>query len=332
MHDTPADIEVIKRAVQLACRAPSLHNSQPWRWEVDGARVHLFLDRNRVLRSTDRAAREAVISCGVVLDHFRVAMAAAGWMANVDRFPSTEDPDHLASIDFTAQDAVTDADHQRAQAILLRRTDRLPFSPPAEWASVEVLLRNAIHADAVRMDVLSDDVRPELRDASTLTASLRLNDPSYQTELDWWTAPYVSSEGVPYSSLVSADEGKRVDLGRTFPAPRHQERRLEIPVDYSKIVVLSTCGDSPTDALSCGEVLSAVLLECTLGGLATCTLTHITELRASRHIITLLIGGQDITPQVLIRVGMAPSTPDASPATPRRPLDEVLVIHRRTCT
>ncbi len=35
--------------------------------------------------------------------------------------------------------------------------------------------------------------------------------------------------------------------------------------DRSKIVVLSTCDDSPLDVLRCGEALSAVLLECTDG-------------------------------------------------------------------
>ena len=35
MHGTLVDVEVIKDAVRLA-RAPSLHNSQPWRFEVDG--------------------------------------------------------------------------------------------------------------------------------------------------------------------------------------------------------------------------------------------------------------------------------------------------------
>jgi hypothetical protein len=325
--DTLVDAEVIKRAVQLACRAPSLHNSQPWRWEVDGSRVHLFLDRNRVLYSTDRAGREAVISCGAVLDHFRVAMAAAGWMANIARFPRSDDPDHLAGIDFTPHDLVTDADRQRAKAILLRRTDRLPFHPPAEWASFQARLHNAVHTDAVRLDVLSDDVRPELKEASKLTESLRLYDSYYHTELDWWTAPYEASEGIPYSSLVSADEGERVDVGRTFPAPRHRERRQHIPNDYSKIMVLSTYGDSREDALRSGEVLSSVLLECTVGGLATCTLTHITELHASRNLIALLIG-KDTAPQVLIRVGVAPKTQATPPATPRRPLDEVLTVRQ----
>jgi nitroreductase len=327
MPDTLVELEVIKRAVRLACRAPSLHNSQPWRWAVDGNAVHLYLDRNRILHATDRAGREAIISCGAVLDHFRVAMAAAGWTANIDRFPGTNEPDHLASIDFAPTDSVTDADRQRAQAIPLRRTDRLPFAPPTEWASFEPQLHNAVHSDAVRLDVLSDDARGDLKEASMLTESLRLYDSSYHTELGWWTAPYEASEGIPYGSLVSEDERERVDVGRTFPAPRHQERRPDVPTDYSKIVVLSTYGDSHEDALRCGEVLSSVLLECTVAGLATCTLTHITELAASRHIIALLIE-QDSTPQVVVRVGVAPSTADMPPATPRRPLEDVLRVRR----
>src|SRR6202051_2727145 len=101
MPKTMVNTEVIKSALQLACRAPSLHNSQPWRWVADHAAVHLFLDRNSILYSADRLGREALISCGAVLDHFRVAMAAADWTANVDRFPNPNNLDHLASIDFS---------------------------------------------------------------------------------------------------------------------------------------------------------------------------------------------------------------------------------------
>ena len=38
------DSKVIRDAVKLACRAPSLHNSQPWRWVADGVDTHLFAD------------------------------------------------------------------------------------------------------------------------------------------------------------------------------------------------------------------------------------------------------------------------------------------------
>ena len=322
MHGTLVDVEVIKDAVRLACRAPSLHNSQPWRFEVDGEVSHLFLDTSRIMPSTDRSAREAIISCGALLDHLRVAMAAAGWKAHVDRFPTPNNPDHLASVDFTPMKSVTEAHRRRADAILIRRTDRLPFAAPTEWESFEPLLRRAFDTDVVRLDVMSDELREELAEMSKLTDSLRLYDSAYHTELNWWTAPFEFSDGIPYSSLVSADEIERVDFGRTFPLPQHRERRAEVPDDHSKILALSTYGDSRKDALICGEVLSAVLLECTMAGLGTCTVTHITELRTTREHVAAVIG-QGTVPQVLMRVGIAPTTNDA-PMTPRRPLDDVL--------
>lgn len=83
MREVVVDTDVIKDAVELACRAPSLYNSQPWRWVVEGAEVKLFAEPDRAPTRTDTTGREAVISCGAVLDHFRVAMAVAGWMSNV---------------------------------------------------------------------------------------------------------------------------------------------------------------------------------------------------------------------------------------------------------
>ncbi len=87
---------------------------------------------------------------------------------------------------------------RRADAILLRRTDRLPFAAPTEWESFEPLLRLAFDTDAVRLDVMSDDVWEELAEMSKLTDSLRLYDSAYNSELYWRTAPFEFSEGIPY--------------------------------------------------------------------------------------------------------------------------------------
>ena len=326
MHDTIPDTEVIRDAVRLACRAPSLHNSQPWRWVAEDDTVQLFLDKDRVLYSTDHSGREALIGCGAVLDHFRVAMAGAGWTANVDRYPNPSNTLHLASIDFSPMKFVTEGHRLRADAILLRRTDRLPFAEPPDWKSVESQLRRTVTADAVRLDVIADEVRPELAEASQLTESLRLYDSSYHGELSWWTGHYETREGIPQSSLVSAAEGDRVDVGRNFPVTDDSDRRFEFGHDHSKILVLSTHDNERASVLQCGEMLSAVLLDATMAGLATCTLTHITELRASRDIVASLIE-QTTTPQILIRVGLAPSRGDLPPATPRRPLHEVFDVH-----
>jgi len=328
MPATMVNTEVIRDAVRLACRAPSLHNSQPWRWVLEGDTVHLFADPDRVVRAADSSGREALMSCGAVLDHFRVAMAAASYVAHIDRFPNPNDRLHVASIDFAPLGFVTDGHRQRANAILLRRTDRLPFAAPPDWHSFESDLRNTVDSDRVRIDIVPDELRSGLAEASQLTESLRLYDSSYHAELEWWTAAFEVSEGIPHSSLISAAESDRVDVGRTFPVTHHRERRSEVDQDRAKVAVLSTYDDTPHSVLRCGELLSAVLLDATMVGLATCTLTHITEVPASRKIVAELIGhsSQDITPQVLIRIGRSPSIEDVPPPTPRRPVEDVLEV------
>jgi nitroreductase len=322
------DTKVITTAVELACRAPSLHNSQPWQWVAGSTSVDLFVDPLRTVTSTDRSGREAIIGCGAALDHFRVAMAAVGWDSNVEQFPNPNNLDHLASIDFASVDYVAQARRDRADAMLRRRTNRLPFRAPKHWSSFEPVLRSAFENDFVTLDVLADDVRPRLAEASRLTEALRRYDDHYHEELLWWTAPLREFEGIPQSALVSESDDRRVDVNRRFPIDPLDERSSAGTYDQAKILVLSTPRDTRVDALNCGEVLSAILLECTMAGLATCPVTHITELEASRDIIRDLTSGLAAVPQVLIRVGIEPEGELAPGPTPRRPLSEVLEIRR----
>ena len=328
MTQTMVATEVIQKAVESACRAPSLHNSQPWRWVAGGDVVDLFADPQRMVTSTDSSGREAIISCGAVLDHFRAAMVAVGWDTDVDEFPNPNKLDHLASIEFAPAEYVTAAQRDRAAAISRRRTDRRPFRAPKDWASLEPVLRSAFDGNLATLDVLSDDARPRLVEASRLTEVLRRYDDDYHHELHWWTAVSRNSEGIPKSALPDEVRGGRgVDVNRRFPASGHTHSSSR-PHDQAKIVVLSTPGDTRADALNCGQALSAVLLECTMVGLATCTVTHITELQASREIIRQLIPGAAVVPQVLIRVGTAPAGEGPLEPTPRRSLRDVLELRR----
>lgn len=218
---------------------------------------------------------------------------------------------------------MTETQCKRAEAILERRSDRLPLRRPTFWTWLVPTLRKTVGEQAM-FDVLSDEVRAHLASASHLTKVLRGHDASYQDELHWWTSPFMLSQGITPESLPSKDEAWRLDVQRDFPAG-HGERRQDLGVDWSHILVLSTAGDTPSEAFACGEALSRVLLECTMTGLATCPLTHLIELEESRDIVRGLINRQGM-PQVLIRVGIAPPMENLPAATPRRPLDDVLDI------
>ncbi|CAJ1585054.1 NAD(P)H nitroreductase [[Mycobacterium] wendilense] len=327
MSRTIVDTEVIKQAVAVASRAPSLHNSQPWTWVADGGELQLFADRSRVLRAADSAGREALVSCGAMLDHLRIAMAAAGWQSFVDRFPNPNDLSHLASVHFQRAGYVTDAMRARATAMLRRRTDRLPYRPPTDWDILRPVLRELVDSDVVHLHVIDEAGRRELARASRRTEALRRQDLEYQSELDWWTAPFELDEGIPRSALNSVPEADRVDVNRAFPIDGHHERRVATGPDQAAILVLSTPEDSREDALLAGEALSTVLLECTAVGLATCTVTHLTETEDGRAAITAALGTSRY-PQALIRVGRAPALEQSPAPTPRRPVSDVLKFRR----
>jgi hypothetical protein len=82
---------------------------------ADGGVLELFADPSRIGRSTDSTGREVLISCGAVLDHFCVALAAAGWEALIDRFPNPNNHDHLATLEFRRMEFVTDAHRARGR-------------------------------------------------------------------------------------------------------------------------------------------------------------------------------------------------------------------------
>ncbi len=317
--------DVLATVVELACRAPSLHNSQPWHLSAHDGEIRLFVEPHRAPHATDPSGRELMISCGALLDHLRVAAAAAGWTTGVDRFPNPNDLDHLATIRFHPSQLITQAERARADAIRARRSDRLPFARPTSWTHIEPLLRNAVDPEKATLYVLPGSAREQLAEASRLTEAVRRYDNSYQAELHWWTAPYEDDEGVPYTALPAPSERDRVELARNFPIGMEPGRRPEVKSDHAVVAVLSADGDDRREAFGCGEALSAVLLEATMAGLATCPLSHITEVTASRDIIRDLTGGTD-DPQILIRIGQMPAAADQPQATPRRPLAEVLTL------
>ena len=86
----------------LACRAPSVHNTQPWRWRVHGDRLDLFADYRRQLVYADPARRDLLVSCGAALHHLQVVCAGLGWAARVHRLPDPSDERHVAGVEHVA--------------------------------------------------------------------------------------------------------------------------------------------------------------------------------------------------------------------------------------
>ncbi|MFD0598854.1 hypothetical protein ACFQZ4_46565 [Catellatospora coxensis] len=75
-------------AAAAAAQAPSIHNTQPWRWRIGSRTADLYLEPSRLLPATDPDRRLATLSCGTALHHVQVALAAAGPQPKCNSFPS----------------------------------------------------------------------------------------------------------------------------------------------------------------------------------------------------------------------------------------------------
>lgn len=324
MNVTPVSVpdhRTMLAAMRLASRAPSVHNTQPWHWVFDGEKLHLYTDTDRLLTAADPLGRQLVISCGAMLHHVRTAFGAHGWHTDTVRVPNLLEPGHLAEISFRPWPNPPAGLVARAAVIDERRTDRLPLNPPQNWEAVLPRLRMLVSPHYLELDALDDSVRPRLAAASEQAGALRRHDMMYQAEIGWWTGHSGMPEGVPADALISDAEAVRVDVARTFPKAPHAMRR-EGTEDRAALVVLSSPANSPTEWLRTGEALSAVLLECASVGLATCALTHITELPTGRSLLAGLLPRPGI-PQIVIRIGTAPDDAELHAPTPRRPLTDI---------
>ncbi len=313
--------DTVRTALALATRAPSVHNVQPWAWRVGTESLHLYLDPTRRLEHTDPDGRDVMISCGAVLNHCVVALAALGWQSRVHRFPNPADPLHLASIE--VQPLVpSDLDVSLAGAIPRRRTDRRNFSAwPVSHHDISL-----IGARAARMGVAMRRVEPtpELRAALAQAVWQHATDREYLDELTVWSGRYASTAGVPARSVPASDPNSPVPARLFAGTALTQPPNAPSADDHGVLLALGTTEDDDLARLRAGEATSLAALTATALGLASCPVSEPLEVPETRATVRSDAFADEEFPQMLLRVGWAPVNADPLPATPRRPLDEVV--------
>jgi nitroreductase len=316
------DRRTVRSAITLAAAAPSIHNSQPWRWAIGPRSVHLYADLRRWLPATDHHGRDMIVSCGAALHHLRVALAASGLASSVQRMPNPNEPEHLAALELHPRRA-DDADLDQAAAILRRRTDRRRFT---DWevpaAFVDELTVRATEQGALLRPVTAAGSKARLIDAIRAASDVQEANAAYLTEKLEWSGRYADVDGIPAANLLRDPGANGNGAARLFSAGLIDQPPNGKP-DGAALMVLATASDDPLAQLRAGEALSAVLLHATRLGLATCPLSQPLEVESSRQAVQNGVLGGSAVPQLVLRVGWAPAGAPLRP-TPRRPIDETI--------
>ncbi|MFE6523267.1 Acg family FMN-binding oxidoreductase [Streptomyces sp. NPDC057794] len=314
MHHRDIDAAVLEQLLTAAVAAPSIHNTQPWRFGVDPATrsVEVRADRERALPLADPHRRALHLSVGAAVFNLRVAVAHLGWEPAVRLLPDPHATDLLATVQVTAPCGEPPDYRRLYPAIERRHTSRMPFTGRPVPEPVLTEMAAAARAEGARLHVPD---YTETRRLLRLTASAEARSTagaarSAETRV-WVTAPGTASYGIPVTALGPRDAAGRMpmrDFTGPWPAPARPAVRFE---RHAQVALLWTPYDAPEDWLRAGQALERVLLTATAHGVRTSMLHQAMEwpdLRAAAR-----LAQHRRCPQLLIRYGYGPE----GPRTPR---------------
>jgi nitroreductase len=309
----------LRRAADAAIRAPSLHNSQPWRFRLRDGGIEVLADPARQLAVADRSGWAMRIACGAATFNARLALAMGGMPAEVALRPVPSESELIARLTPGARRPPTFVEQDLFDAIPHRHSNRRPFWPTPVPSEVRVRLIEAARAEGAWLDLLvgMTALAGFAEIAQSADRVLR-RDPRYQAELFTWTHTEAAPDGVPVTAGGPSVEPQDLLPQRPFAdRPRAAGRDFE---PEPLVAILGAAGDNAGDRVSAGQALQRVLLTVTDAGLACSMISQPIEVPAAREQLRRSLGRFGV-PQMALRIGYG----QAGRPTPRRAVADVII-------
>jgi hypothetical protein len=320
------DLETIDQILEIACRAPSIHNTQPWSWRVSKSRVDLYADFARQLVYADPQRRDLLISCGAALHHFEEAARAMGWASRVRRTPDPAEPRFIASIQLRPGVAPPDS-RETLEAISRRRTDRRQLTSwpvPAERLSALAMTGNRWGAQV--LPILDESMKAQLERLTAHADELQRRNPGYVREINSSTT-YWADTGVPVGHIPRSSRRARATVGGRlrFPNGVLDDTGSDDGPPADGMLLITTSSDDTVSRVRAGEALSAVWLQATRDNMSAVPLSQALEVAETRRVVQNDVLDDLACAQVVLRVGWVPAGRRQLTPTPRRDVDDVRV-------
>ena len=316
----------VRAMLATAARAPSVHNTQPWRFAVGTHAIDLYADPARKLRY-DRAGREMLISCGAALFGLRLAVRELGYLPAVSLFPEPSRIGLLARVTLGPKAPVTAMERRMLAALPHRHTHRGAFDPGGVPATLLAGLQHDALAEGATLALIDSPGKYATLAALAAEATRRqaLNPAAREEILRWSRAPgSPARDGVPAAAFAPAGAAVSGRLApRDFDLGRHLGLLPGPGPDGpppAATAVLVTLGDSRADWLRAGQALHRVLAHAATAWVSASLHTQPLEVPAIRDLIRVRLALPGVA-QMLLQFGPARS----GMASPRRPVPDLLV-------
>jgi hypothetical protein len=321
-HRPPLPADQVDYLIATAARAPSVHNTQPWRFKATQDAIELYADQRRKLH-VDPVGREMLISCGAALFGLRLAVRSLGYRPVIELFPDPAQLRLLARVTLGAAVPMTPAERTLLDALPHRHTHRGPFDPgPLPDGLIARLQHDALAEGATLAVIRPGLAFQRLADIVEMAARRLDLEPVERAEVNRWSRAVdsPSRDGVP---------GQAFAANPAHPAGRLRQRDFDLGrrvglltddgAPAAVTAVLMTSGDGRAEWLRAGQALHRLLAHAATSWVFASLYSEPLEAAEIRALIRgrLALPG---APQLLLQFGIA----HATQATPRRPPEDLV--------
>ncbi|MEU4770367.1 nitroreductase family protein [Actinosynnema sp. NPDC023794] len=311
-------VDEVTDVLNAAALAPSVHNTQPWRFRLARDRIELHADPTRRLPATDPEDRELRLSCGAALFNLRLALRDHGIRPLVTLMPGAEAPGALATVRRGGHGDLDEETRQLIKAIPARRSNRKPFRDVPVPVEHRHALVRAAERERSWLHVVTDrDERARLQGLVAKAQRIQAGTQEVRAELTDWTGER-AGDGIPSKSAGVRPARQDEWALRDFQAAERTPGK-----DYESdplVVVLCSFYNGPLAELQAGQALQRVLLTAATLGLSASFMSQAIEVRPVRDELRRALGGS-LEPQTILRIGFGSPVP----SSPRRAVREFLL-------
>ena len=310
--------------VRFATLAPNSHNTQPWQFRLQEARVTILPDPSRRTPVVDPDDHHLCVSLGCAGETLAVAAAARGRPADL-RVEAGDTP----AVDLALGRGQV-AESPLFAAIPLRQSTRSDYDGLPVAPADLTLLERAARQDGVSLALFTEPAdREAILDHVIAGNDAQMDDAAFVDELRSWirfSPERALATGDGLFSLCSGNPALPEQVGQTifgsvFTKEAETDRYARQVRSSAGVAVFTADRADPAHWIAVGQSFTRFALQATALGIRTAHVNQPVEVPAVREDFARWLGVPGARSDLVVRFGRAP----AMPMSLRRPVETVLV-------
>ena len=317
--------ETKRKLVYFATRAPSGHNSQPWKFRFSDNCIEIHPDFERSLPVVDPNHRELFVSLGCASENLTIAASHFDLQPSVCVDCNSPSPVIRVNLEFAGpipEDPLHSVIEKRqtnrrvydGRRLTPHQLNRLKIVSPNEGVSIDFFERGSHDFEKIKGRITAaNEIQMENNEFKTeLLDWIRYNRSQVADHMDGLTHRVMDAPAMPTFF-------GRWLMGRFLNPEAQAISDLKKIESSSHLVVLSTFSNDTRHWIALGQSLQRLLLNLTSLGIAAAYMNPPCEVRETSRQLAELIDRRN--PMIVLRIGFAK---DAN-SSPRRPVEDVVL-------